>query len=780
MFAGLFFTTLATLMLEIGLTRIFSVSMWYHFSFMAISIAMFGLSAGAMIVQLFPKHFQVEDVPKRMALFGIFFAGSIVVSFGLFLQIRFASPDAFTPAALFPLILIYFVTLIPFIMSGILICLALTKFPPKVSKLYAVDLVGSAVGCICLIPLLEFLDGPTAMIAIAALASLGAFFFGKNAKHPRLIQIAMMLTLVLGASTLLHDNLVQRGTPVFQLKWIKGKAAKPALYKKWNAYSRIAVEGDPLKRRSPFGWGMSWVLPQHLWLTNYLYLNIDADAGTVLTRFTGDLKDAEHLKYDVTNVVHHIKPNADILVIGAGGGRDVLSALAFNQKSVTAIEFNHDILKAVHEEFGDFTGHLDRHPKVRFVQDEARSFIAREKRTYDVIQSSFIDTWAATAAGAYVLTENGLYTIDAWKNFLAHLSPGGILTFSRWYLGEEPTETYRLMALAVEALQATGIEDTRKHLILIKNKKVGSLLVKNEPFSLQEIKIMKRVSQALRYEVILTPNDSANAMIERIANGKDLESLYRGFAFNIRPPTDDKPFFFQIHKPQNLFKSDKSFKRNNPVFVLLGLLLTVLILTAIVIVLPLILASKGIRLKGSRGFLTYFGLIGLAFMLVEISQMQRLIVFLGHPIFGLSTILFSLLLASGLGSLATSRLNIEDVPCVRRVFYILIALLAIFLFVTPAVIGYFRSASTPVRIFISLLMIMPIGFFMGMPFPIALKLASRDSNHPTAWFWAVNGATSVVGSVLAFAIALFMGIGASFFIGLICYGAALCVILSKT
>src|SRR5918997_5314823 len=209
-------------------------------------------------------------------------------------------------------------------------------------------------------------------------------------------------------------------------------------------------------------------LPEEL-TVNQLSMVIDSTAGTVLTRYTGDPDETDALRYDVTNLAHYARQDGDVLVVGVGGGRDVLSALEFDQRSVTGVEINGDILDITNGRYGDFTGHLDRHPKVDFVNDEARSYLARTDERFDIIQISLIDTWAATSAGAYALSENSLYTTEAWGEFFDSLDEGGILSVSRWFdfVGaERPLEMYRTASLASQALVEHGVENPRDHMLI--------------------------------------------------------------------------------------------------------------------------------------------------------------------------------------------------------------------------------------------------------------------------------------------------------------------------
>jgi len=361
-YAGLCLVTLATLMYEILLTRIFSVTMWYHFAFVAVSIALFGMTSGAIVVYLLPGYFTQQRAKYHLALSALLFAVSIIPSFMTHLSIPFVIHGSLV--GLYSIALTYAVISVPFVFSGICVCLALTKFPLHVSRLYAADLAGAALGCILFVYTLKVTDGPTAVVVVAFLASAGAAFFLSGEAYGRLRFGALACSVVFGAFVVMHTALATRQTPLLWPMWGKYGLESRPLYEKWNSFSRITVRGDPNKARAPFGWGLSSTYPGDR-KVRQLSLDIDASAATVLTAFNGDLKDIEHLKYDVINLAHYLRRDSKVLVIGAGGGRDVLSALVFEQKSVLGVELNGDIVKTVNQRFGRFTGHLDRHPKRR-------------------------------------------------------------------------------------------------------------------------------------------------------------------------------------------------------------------------------------------------------------------------------------------------------------------------------------------------------------------------------------------------------------------------------
>ncbi len=581
--------------------------------------------------------------------------------------------------------------------------------------------------------------------------------------------------------------------PLLRFTWVKLGAEPPALYEKWNSFSRLRVFGNPFILEKPFGWGLSPVYPPERRVSQ-LCMSIDAAAFTPLVHYTGKPDEVEHLKYDVTNVANYLRPNSRVLVVGVGGGRDILSALIFNQKSVLGVDINQDIINASMHVFAGYTGHLSKDPRVSFVADEARSYIARSKENFDLIQISLIDTSAATAAGTFVLTENSLYTVEAWKQFIAHLTPHGVLSVSRWYVKDRPGEIYRLTALATESLKQLGITDTRKHIMIIANRQpqgicidgVGTIMVSPEPFSTADVEAATNLANRMKFDVILTPAAAINPIFAGLASSKTAGGIIANYPLYIAPPTDDSPYFFNMLRLRDMARSDlwqqgaMSFNLK-AVYILGELMLTVLGLTALCIVLPLFLAGERTAAKHSLPLLVYFASIGLGFMFVEISQMQRLIIFLGHPVYSLSVVLFTLLLSSSLGSFLTRGAPVD--PAVssqpqgsRRAMLrlgVLVGVLALFGLLSPFLVEHFQSQATPVRIAIAVFTLFPLGAMMGMAFPLGMQLAHSKSASLTPWLWGMNGAASVCASVIAVAIALACGISAAFWTGVVCYLLAL-------
>ena len=767
-YAGLFLVTLATLMFEILLTRIFSVTLWYHFAFVAVSVAMFGMTAGALAVYLAPRWFPRERTRRAMAVCAAAFGVTLVAAVLAHLAIRTESE--------YRLALTYLLALAPFVFSGICVCLALTRFPQAVSRLYAVDLAGAALGCVALILLLGVMDGISLVFAIGALA-IGAGLVWAPLEARRLRTIAAGLAALLGAVAAVNNVAAYRQDPLFAIRWTKVIEHAPPIYERWNAFSRITVHA--YKPTDPLGWGLSPTFRPERSMP-LAWLVIDAGAGTLLTQFTGDLREVDYLRLDIVNLAHYLRPGAKTAVIGAGGGRDVLSALLFKAPEVVALEFNGVTLDTVNRRFGDFTGHLDRIRGVRFVHDEARSWLARSPERFDLIQASWIDTWAATAAGAFVLSENSLYTREAWRIFLDHLTPSGIVTFSRYYQADNPREAARLTALARAALLDRGVAEPERNIMLVATRQVpdrrrgptATILVSPTPFTAADVARLQALCNELQFDLILAPGLAPNApaLVRAAVTGQSL-SERTPFAYSIVAPTDDRPFFFNMLSLTSLVDPEVRALNDSNVTVartLFWLLATVVTLAVLCIAVPLV-ASRELRpRRADTRLVLYFSAIGLGFMFVEIALLQRLSLFLGHPTYALGVLLFGLLLSSGAGSYLAGRRG-TGAPLLLCALALLLAVVALGL---PAVVSLLQGAPTPARIAAALAFIAPLGLLMGTAFPLGVGAAQRDAPPLLPWLWGLNGAASVLASVVAVLVALELGIGANLWIGAACYLAA--------
>ncbi|MEK7867704.1 MAG: hypothetical protein AAB434_13565 [Planctomycetota bacterium] len=783
-YLGLFLAALASVALELILTRIFSVTSWYHFAFVAVSIAMFGITAGAVAVEFLAGRKGPDGDARLLRNVALWFGPGAALAVFAAVGIPFEDPR--TPKDTLVLALTYLLEAVPFFFCGALTSLVLRAHPTHAGSLYAVDLVGAALGCALVVPMLEVLDGPSAALAMAVVAGLSALVLSSGDDRAR--GRAVVATVALGV--LLLANTRYSMARIYWDKMWGGRAPVPT-WERWNAFSRIRVQ--EMGPSEPAFWGAAPAMPKQP-PVDQMYMDIDGGAATWLTRWTGDPKDIEFLKWDVTAAGHYLVKDAKVLSLGVGGGRDLLTSIAFGQKSATGVEINEAILDADLDVFGRFTGPLDRLPGVRLVNDEARSWTARTDERFDLIVMSLTDTAAASSAGAYVLTENSLYTKEAIRLFHDHLTERGVLSITRWHLSGFPAEMWRLLALGAATLKDLGVADPRLHLLSVHRERpsgsapegfvadgCGTMLLSRSPLDPEAVRAWVAKMEEMGFVVDLAPGHARDPLFERIAETGDAAELEREHGIDLSPPTDDRPFYFHMQRLTDVltpFTARPKIAESRANRVLGALLVVTMALAALFIVVPLWRlsrrgASSGPGSSPRRGtWALFFVSIGVAFMLVEISQMQRLILFLGHPIYGLSVVLFGLLVSSGFGSFASGALARRERPALAIAFVPLLVLLVVFGFAAPRLLAEYAGASTLARVWISLECLLPIGFFMGFPFPLAMGIAGRRDGAPLAWFYGVNGAASVCASVISMVLSLTFGISAAFWTGVAIYVAA--------
>jgi len=789
-FGGLFFTSMSALMLEILLTRVFSVATWYYFAFFAISLAMFGFTVGAIIVYLGKNFFTAERLYDRLAIFALLFGISVDLALLIFLSIPFA--PRLTGVGVFATAVTYTAISIPFIFAGVVICLCMTRFSDKIGMVYAADLIGAGVGAFLVFPVLNAMDAPSAILLTGALGALGAVCFASDrlSSNRHLKTTAAIIFVVLTASMAVN-SLYQ---PV-RVEWVKGQYNTPQV-ETWNAFSRIAVYPFVLKKM-PYSWGISRSYDFKNIIGERM-IDIDGVSQTVMTLYDGNPESVKHLKYDVTSIAHYLRKNAKVFIIGVGGGRDILAAKTFGQKEVVGAEINDRTIDMITRVFGDFTGHLDKLPGVRIINDEARSAITRMDEKFDIIQASCIATWSATAAGAFSLAENSLYTVEGWKIFFNHLNPGGVLSFNRWYSPDYPAQLLRLTTLAAYTLKQEGVPDPAKHIMIVRSEGMGqnmpsaTILVRKEPFSKSDIKTMEDTVKKLQFKFVFNPAGFQDKLFVDVIKNVGNKDYYASTPLDISPSTDDRPFFFYMLRLKDAVASRGLMKLKEQSFNLMGMvMLFVLAVVSIVlsflfIFAPLVLAGGRLPGRGALSGFAFFGAIGLGYIFVEMAQLQRLIIFLGHPVYSITVVIFALLFSSGLGAMAsgafTGKGKRPAAGLIAVVMSVLVLLLLLIVFKQTAFLSSFIQSGIHARIALSLLILIPLGFIMGIPFPIGMTIASNNFSGHTAWFWAINGAMSVVASVISVCVSIAWGFTATLEIGLACYVLAgiTLILFSKT
>ncbi|MEN6606878.1 MAG: hypothetical protein ABFD60_06515 [Bryobacteraceae bacterium] len=768
LYIGVVLTTLATLLLELSLTRIFSVVFHYHFAFLAISIALFGLGAGGV----FSYAVSAWCGNLYTKLGTIAAANSLLVVISLVLSLSIRQDLGFWALAA-----VYFPSTLPFFLAGTVISLVIAETMERVDRVYFYDLMGAGVGCLLLIPLLNGFGGPNTVIATAAIyaASAAIWYSLAGTVRGRAVSVALSLGLLL----LLGYNARFR---VIDVKYAKGKELRNEQFVKWNSFSRIAVAPEK-------GTGAPSII-------------IDADAATAIAGYNFDkLTDAERkdLLGQGPGIPYALRPGAKTLIIGPGGGYDVARALASGSQDVTGVEINPIIARTVmRERFPQYSWNLYARPEVHIEVEDGRSFLRRSNERYKVIQATLVDTWASTAAGAYALSENNLYTSDAFYDYLTHLTGDGMVAFTRWGL-EPPRESLRLISLARAALNRLGEHETWRHVIVLREGSIAesggwgaldTVLLSRKPFQESDFSRLQEVLAGTRIRIIYAPNQPSTNEFAQFLHARDPEAFQRSYSYDISPVNDNRPFFFYTVQPRDVMKflgyflrgaspetSRADFQINMAVPVMFGLLAVSLVATGVMLALPpLVLGARLPKERSTLAFLLYFMCIGAGYILIEVALIQRFVLFLGHPTYALTVIIFSMLIASGCGSY-WSRRFVGLSPSRLGGTLVLVAVAVAILAATSSAVTE-TGVGWPLwlKFLTTVLLLAPPAFLMGMPFPTGLSMLELLHKPSVRWAWALNAAASVLGSVSAIFLAIYFGLRETLLLGGALYLAALVIL----
>jgi spermidine synthase len=771
---GVALASFATIALELLLTRVYSVTMYYHFAFMVISLALLGLAVGGVALYLFPAFFARRSPGFWAAASMLGFAVGVVFA----LSVALHNPISLRGwrSNWTTLCWIYLAASVPFLFSGLALSVAIASAKEQIGRVYAFDLAGAALGCLFVIPVISWLGAPGALVLAAAAGALAALLFALSAgsQGRRLVLLSAVVGVALLVVAIREPSDHRFGSARNPDKFL-GK--RGVLFEQWNAFSQITVTpaGDP----------------------DYRWIFIDADAATRM--WSGDIRASNYQaprrfpEIRVAALVYDLRHDGTALIIGPGGGTDVTSALSHGVPRVVGVEVNPLIVNQVmRSKYADWNGDLYRDPRVQIVVDEGRSYIRRAPDTFASIQATLVDTWAASSSGAFTLSENNIYTREAFSEFLDHLAPGGILAVTRWYDANSPKEFLRLVALGRAALEARGVagkEVANYFAIATDNDRRGTLLLSRDPYRPDDLARLRAAATDGHLRLLFTPGGHASGdggdedrLLHSFLEAPTAESVLATQRFDASATTDDRPFFFynlRGHQLLSIFAHPERLELNNlGVAILIFLLILSVAMTLLLVVGPLLLLRRE-ALRAARGLklrlLAYFSCLGLGYILVEIGFMQKFVLFLGHPIYALAVVLASLLAASGVGSALSgwggARFGLREFA--MRVVLALAIVLAVYAAVLTPIFHALLGLPLGARISVAIVLIVPVGVLMGVLLPTGVRAASNLGQDMVAWAWGVNGAASVVGSVAAMFLSMNLGFTAALAVGIVVYLAAI-------
>jgi hypothetical protein len=783
-------------MLELALTRVLSVTLWYHFGFLIISTALLGFGTSGVVLALWRNLRQRASLDRSLALSALAFGLLTVICFWLMQHIPF---DPFSLLAdrrqMYFMPLYYIVISVPFFCSGLALALLFTRRTPQINRLYAFDLFGAGAGCAAIAMVMPAFGGSGSVVVAAAIGLLAAAVFAVD-KARKLAGTCV----VLGAAAFALATVADRALPI-ALSPNKTLPPRSPIYTAWNTFSRIDVYETPSSPQTNSPGSRRFVF----------------DAGTAATGMVDLrpgvrdflLRNTDDMDYD-SGIAYVGKERPKILIIGSGAGGQVIDALHFGAREVTAVDINPIINDVVSRRMSDYWGELFNQPEVHLFTEEGRSYVRRSREQYDAIISVHTISNAAIASGALSLAENYVLTREAFTDYFDHLTPDGVIYFTR-----PEQQIPRLFATAREVFAARGIRDSAAHLYAYRLPPgpqtfqtagtsrlsfTAGFLLKKSAFTPEELRRIEallgvdrppRGPNALSPEVLYSPLATATGSIYRtLVTDPDLQAVYRAQDAQIEPATDDRPFFNQhtrwsrinLDTFRDLFKQQRQARmalEDRPVaeVTLIVLLVQTIIIAGALILLPLARFSReGLRAPNRWRFLMYFGSVGLGFIMIEIALLGRFMLFLGQPVYTFAVVLASLLIFTGTGAHFAGRWGSQAYLAVRWMLPLVLLTLIATAFVMPFLFAATLGLSLSWRVTLAIVLLAPLGIVLGMPFPTGLRIVSAEGSALVPWSWGVNGFFTVIGTVFALMIGMAFGYRTVLLLGALCYLIALAAI----
>jgi len=781
-------TSISVLAYEIVLIRLLSIGQWHHFAYMVISMALLGFgAAGSLLFILFDR------IRRNVDYCLVFLAGATAISFSfafsLSQQIGLDPLQLIWQPSQWPRMLAtYLLMAVPFLLAGGIVGIILTGAGDRIHRMYGVDLLSAGCGALAIVPAL-YIGAPWRLLPLLGfLIILGAIWGCLRMKF----RIAGAVTLLVAGAVLVTVHILLPPLPrIHNTKGLPMTLAFPdARIEAEDAgpLGEIHVVGSRLIRHVP-GLSLNFGLEakdRDATIPEQKAIFVDADGLSPITHFTGDSAGLEHLDFTSTALPFHIRHPEKMLVVGAGGGTDILMGILHHVPEITALEANQQIAELLERPFAGFSGNLYSRPDVRLELREARQFLHSSDKRFDLIQISMIDSFVNSAGGLHSATESYLYTVEAFRQCLAHLSDTGMLAVTRW-LKLPPRDSLRTISIALKALGSMNLSPhPEEHLLFIRSWKTFTIVLSRSRFSRDEIlkaqefcedrgfdiayHAWMKADQANRYDIQETPcyYDGAKALC-----GPDAERFLRDYIFDVSATIDDRPFFshfFQWQKAVPLFRQLQ--KEWLPIiemgyFFILATLVQAILAVVLFILLPLVFLRRAEgqpgrtgpspRLADIAGSVIYFGSIGAGFMFLEMAIIPRYTLLLSHPVYAASVVLATVLVFAGCGSLCVGRFR---------------AVSSWFLWIVPAVILFwvivhnaagdnifYRILGLPFphRLAFAIILLAPLSFFLGWPFPAGLRALAEKFPGLAPWAWGINGCASVIGAVLGKCLAVGIG-----------------------
>ncbi len=770
--------------------RMLSIVHWHHFAYMIISLALLGYGASGTFIAIFSSWLK-QRFQIAFAVSALLFSVAMLVCFVLGQRVPFNALELVWGGWQFAyLSILYLLFFVPFFFAACCIGLAFTCRREYIGRIYFFDLVGAGLGAALVIAILFLLAPQDALFMLLGLAVAASLLAGWRPGREKCLPAAQIIWLLFIALGIPENWLSLRASEYKGLNQAMQVIDAKVLNEISSPLGLLTVVESPTVplRHAP---GLSFTTP-HV-PPGQLAVFTDGDSISAITRFDGDLGKLAYLGDMTSALPYRLLESPQVLILGAGGGSDVLLALHEGAGHVDAVEINPQMVELVRDTHAEYAGDLYEHPRVAVHIGEARGFVAKSLRDYDLIQIGLLDSFGAAGAGVLALHESYLYTVEGLQEYLNHLAPGGILVITRW-IKVPPRDGLKMFATAVAALRMTGVENPRSNMAMIRSWNTSTLLVRKQAFTAEDISAIREFAQLHSFDTVYYPGmppKDANRF-----NRLDEPYLYAGatamldeeggeffdrYKFYVEPATDNRPYFFHFFKWDSmrevlaLRKSGGAGLIEWGYLILVGTVVQSVVAGLVLILLPLTRIRRTWQAGTASRMGAYFFLLGIAFLFIEMAFIQKFILFLSHPLYSVAVVLSGFLVFAGLGSAYSGRLT--GPAAVAGAVALIAGLTVTYLFLLPLIFQQFMGSGDFAKILLSLALIAPLAFCMGMPFPLGLSRLAETAPDFIPWAWGINGFASVLSAALATLLAIHFGFMIVMFAALLLYTSAAAIMV---